>query len=346
MKKPLIVGVDQIVRGKEAEKIIQKIANNPPPVDEDSEFLVFRIKVLNPSQKAVNPLAIKVKVIENATSDYAGMLDLLQLDLKEDYDLLFKSDYKKLNTASTYEAGETKYGTYVFAAKKGSTLKKYTVIWEEGYAEKSESADLTPQKLKLLDPTAFLYLYFFALSLLAILYAYLQRKRNKSDGYAKSLMLPNIFWFGMMIVFIITGVLVVTIGDALYPSLYLRILLVLTIVTIIYYFYVKSRYVILFSFVNEKDISYIQEEFVKRMGWTNVGTEKCKDHVEVTNKDTWETYHFYKDYVKKEDVVDSLAMAKETLREIYLSLPIDRMEVFNSLVFTFGWTLWLILVGI
>jgi len=124
--------------------------------------------------------------------------------------------------------------------------------------------------------------------------------------------------------------------------LYLKILIVLVLPTIIYYFYVSRHYVILFSFVSEKDIAYIQEEFVKRMQWTNIGIEMCKDHVEVTNKDSWETYHFYRDYVKKEDVKDSLAKVKETLQEIYLSLPIDRTGVFNSVLYTFGWTIFMI----
>ena len=344
LDKPLIAGVDQIVRGEEAEKIIQKIANNPPVIDKDSEFMVFRIKVQNPTRKVVNPLAIEIQVFENTSSDYEG-LEPIDLDLRENHDLLFKSDYKKLNIASSYEPGETKFGSHFFVIQKGSILKKYKVIWGGTYTEKRQSANLSPSKLQLFDPTDYFYLYFIALSLLATFYSLIQRKRKKSDGFAKSLTFGNIFFPAFLTKLFISAVLIITVGDVWSTNLYLKILLLLALLTFIYYLYVSHRYVIFFSFVSEKDVVYIQEEFIKRMGWTNVGIEKCRDHVEITNKDTWETYHFYRDSVKKEDVM-SVAKAKKTLQEIYLSLPIDRAEVFNSVLYTLGFVVLMILFGI
>jgi hypothetical protein len=338
LDKPLIAGVDKIIRGEEAEKIIQGIANNLPILDETMEPLVFRIKVQNTSKKVLNPLAIKVQVYVNGYQGHADNLDQIKLDLKEDHDLLFQSDYKKLNTESPYEPGETKYGTYIFATEKRSILKKYTVIWGQDYAEKSQSTNLTTSTLRLLDYKDYAFLYFFVLSLLAILYSFIQRKRKRSDGFVKSLMLPNVF-----LLVLTAGLLFMMMEDAFVPYLYTKMLFVLVLPAFIYYFYVKYRYVIFFSFIREKDVAYIQEEFIKRMQWTNVVIEKLPDHVEITNKDTWETFHFYQDYVKKEDVKDSLAKAKEKLREIYLSLPIDRAVLYDSVLSSFFLTVFMML---
>lgn len=320
LDKPLIAGVDQIVRGEEAKKVLLEIANNTPVIAENQEFLVIRIKVKNPSKKQFPPLPLQLQLFEKLGNHIDQTLPQVNSDLKENHDLTFQSAYKKFNIDSTFEPGETKLGTYIFVAEKGSILKRYTISWQKGnIQEKSATATLSKKQLQLFNYEDHFALFLFLFLVMTNFISYFQRKRKKRIGFIDYMPLSSI-----LPLFYLAGLPYIVMKDVRIPNLYLKLFLFSFIPTILFYLYKKHQYLITFNFITPEDNLYIQEEFVKRMGWPNVQIEQEEDHVEITNKVTWETYHFYDYFVKTENAKYSRDEARDVLDEIYYSLPINR----------------------
>jgi hypothetical protein len=121
MNRRFAVGVDSIIRGEEALRLIQSAKPTQDPPGEGKEFLILNLKVKNISRKAPTSCNIRVNVITKSKDFFGDSSHDLYLDLPA------IGNFPKLEDTKKLAFGETRTASFALEVTAKAPIQKISI---------------------------------------------------------------------------------------------------------------------------------------------------------------------------------------------------------------------------
>jgi len=324
-----VVGIDQIIRGEEALKILPTITKSMPKLEEGMEVLILKMNIKNQSKKLLPPWNLRYMLYYRGYENYPIFVDPIKLELKEDP---IAKEFKRLSFGLNYEPEEEKQEMHFFEIDKEVSLLEYRLIGRQGNQTINQITQLKKKQLFVFDNKNILYFLLFFLSITASLFSLSQRER-RSTGTANSFIYPIFLFISMSIAYDISKSVFIN-------YLYLKILILSILLPIAYYFIIQHVYLMCFSFISEQDMSHLIEEFNKALPWEDSTIQINRGRKEILNPRTGEMYIFSEHTVRVKNPTKDLARNKEILMDLYCKTEVDMRLFYFSILIAIGFLVW------
>lgn len=121
MNRRFAVGVDSIIRGEEALRLIQSEKPTQDPPDDGKEFLILNLKVKNISRKAPTSCNIRVNAITKSNSIFGDSSHDLHMDLPA------IGNFPKLEDTRKLAFGETRTASFALEVTAKAPIQKISI---------------------------------------------------------------------------------------------------------------------------------------------------------------------------------------------------------------------------
>lgn len=315
-----LVGVDKIIRGEEARKILVDLNPETKSPDPGYENLLLRMKVKNISNHIAYPWYYDFSMFSEDTNSVVDRVDHIY------FDFLPYGDYKALNSSLPFLPGETWDGTTGFQIQKGKNPQLIEVLANQMYQRSSRHRWISLSNSVLSNKDLFLFSFWlaFILAIWALWETYKQRTK-RSDGVSGYL--APVF----VILFIpFVTLLIINPSSFLADKFLIGYFFVLNLVPFVFYFVAKKSYIAQFNWLSRENMKKLIDDFTVRMQWENPIRITKKDLISIQNPNNNEKFIFEGNTVRVNHPAQESKQAKDILIDLFCNSPFDYRAFYKT----------------
>jgi len=325
----LAVGVEKIIRGEEANRILQERNPDYSDIEEGNEIALVKIKVKNINIWNAAPRYMEFDLY---TAEYEWARDLLHKAYKP-----YEGEYKVLDTSKVFKPGETRDGIFYFEVAKEKNLVKIKV---QSFHFTTSRKEIALSK-RLLDQSGIFILLATIIYLLGwlVMYTLLRKRYTKRANSSLGMLNNNVINIIPLMYFAY-----IVSREWIQGSFYLWLIICICFVAIfVFYFFDFRRYFFVFYWLKKEDLPFIVNEFKKSVGWDaseikeqddlrTVFDNRDYDTVEICNEQTHETFSFTTRTVKAKKLISGRKKAKAIIHELFNQTEMNWLEYYQQLL--------------
>ena len=334
----LAVGLEEIIRGEEANQIFLEKNAGYREIEEGNEVVLVKIKMKNITPWNAAPRYMEFELYtKEVNNDYDRASDLLYGFVKPS-----EGEYKILDTSKVFKPGETRDGVFYFKVEKEKPLLRVDV---RSYYSKWPNYKSIAISKYLLDKTGIFILFIALIFLLCwhTFYSLLKQRRNKRANSSNGIFYYYLHLWYFFIYFSYFGL-------QIKPTcpIWISIFLFSSVIFMLIYPYLSfQRYLFLFYWLKKEDLSLLSSACKKRIGWDASEIketiapkmifsffldDRYYDAIEIHNERTKETFTFTTRAVKVKNSVSEIKNIKTIIRELYNETELDWHGYFSDIL--------------
>jgi hypothetical protein len=322
LDKKFVVGVEEIIRGEEAIKLLESLSPYNPKAKDGNEIVLIKLKIQNNSKWTANSgglsktyglLNPEISLYIKGADRYSDRIESLDLDLVD------QGKYRNLNTWKVFESGEIRDGLFGFEIPKGKALLKLSFGY---YFSTSGEISLEPSPITKKDLLFIAFWIAFLFSILTILSSCWQReRRSKYSG----LRMSTLYFLEFTPILFLDKTNPMNSAIDKFSLVSISIVVILMILGCLF----RRNLIMQFSFLSMEDLERIIKNFTQQMKWEKPNISSWEKEVEIQNPETNEIFIFNREMVRVKNPTSDQKRVKEILLNLFCETRFDWYTFFG-----------------